>query len=182
MSARSERTGANGFPHEIERDGVLLRQWAAGDFEFYAAYLGSEATARYYGGAVDAQKAWRHLASVIGHWTLRGFGVYAVTLRGQLQGCAGLWEPHGWPCREFVYWFTEAAYAREGASKGARLALDLVKGAFSGEMITGFIHPENHQALSLARALGATLQGVEPLFDFGPHRRVLFFDPSSSRS
>ncbi len=80
-----------GFPQEISDGMVVLRQWKPEDFPFYAAYLADESTARFYGGKVDGQKAWRHLASLIGHWTLRGFGVYAVASSGtgELQGRRG---------------------------------------------------------------------------------------------
>jgi RimJ/RimL family protein N-acetyltransferase len=161
---------------EVEKGGLRLRQWTAADFEFYAAYLGNEATAQYIGGAVDKPKAWRHLASLIGHWTLRGFGVYAVEdlVTRQLQGCSGLWQPHGWPCREFVFWFTADAYAGGRAAQAAQLAMDEVNAAFPGEPVTGFIHPNNRIALGLAREVGGTLQGEESLFDFGPHIRIAY--------
>jgi RimJ/RimL family protein N-acetyltransferase len=170
------------LPLEISHGGIRLRQWAAGDFGFYAAYTGNEVTARYYGGAMEAQKAWRHLASVIGHWTLRGFGVYAAedSGRGELQGCVGVWEPHGWPCREFAYWFLHEAYDTGWALSAVQLALDEVKRAFVGEEVMGFIHPENARALSLARSIGATLQGEVPLFEFGLHVQVSFFAPQPS--
>jgi len=137
------------FRPKVEENGMMLRQWTAEDFEFYAAYLGNEATARYVGGVTDKPKAWRHLASLIGHWTLRGFGVYAVEqlASGQLQGCAGLWEPHGWPCREFVFWFTPDAYTSGRAARATQLALAQVKTAFPQEPITSSIHPQNRRSL-----------------------------------
>jgi RimJ/RimL family protein N-acetyltransferase len=165
-----------GFRPTIENSDVILRQWRAADFEFYAAYLGNEATAEYVGGAVDKQKAWRHLASLIGHWTLRGFGVYAVEdfATGQLQGCAGLWQPQGWPCREFAFWFTVEAYASVCAVQATQLAMDEVNTVFPQESVTSFIHPKNLPALALAGELGGMPQGEEPLFDFGPHVRVSY--------
>jgi RimJ/RimL family protein N-acetyltransferase len=161
---------------EVESNGLLLRQWTAADFDFYAAYLGNEQTAQYIGGAVNKHQAWRHLASLIGHWALRGFGVYAVEdlVTRQLQGCSGLWEPHGWPCREFVFWFTADAYGSGRAVRAARLSIDVVNAAFSQEAITGFIHPKNHLALALASEIGGTIQGEEPLFEFGPHIRIAY--------
>jgi RimJ/RimL family protein N-acetyltransferase len=157
-------------------DGVVLRQWTPGDFDFYASYMGTDSTARYHGGAIDRQKAWRHLASVIGHWTLRGFGIYAVEslVESRLQGMVGLWEPHGWPCREFVYGFTAEAYAAKRALGAVKIALDHVKKCFPGEAVQGFIHPQNSPALGLARTIGARLQGEVPLLEFGSHVQVSF--------
>jgi RimJ/RimL family protein N-acetyltransferase len=167
------------LPPVIQGDSLLLRQWSSEDFGFYSSFFASDSNARFYGGAVDRQKAWRHLASVIGHWTLRQFGVYAVEAVGcgGLQGCIGLWEPHGWPCREFAYWFVPSAYDSGRALRAGQLALARVKESFPDEEIKGFIHPDNALALSLANAMGATLHTEVPLFDFGPHVQVSFFNP-----
>jgi hypothetical protein len=45
------------FRPRVEENGMMLRQWTAEDFEFYAAYLGNEATAQYIGGVTDTPKA-----------------------------------------------------------------------------------------------------------------------------
>jgi RimJ/RimL family protein N-acetyltransferase len=163
------------FPRELDNEVVVLRQWRPEDFEFYAAYLGDERTARYYGGRVDKQKAWRHLASLIGHWTLRDFGVYAVASsdKGELQGCVGLWQPFDWPCREFVYWFTAEAYASGRALGAAKLALGLVRAVTPpDEAVTTYIYSGNEPALLLAHELGGITLGEADLFDFGRHVRV----------
>jgi len=167
--------------HSLEDENVVLRQWSASDIEFYVEYFGNPATAQYLGGVLDRQQAWRHLASVIGHWSLRGFGPYAVVdSRSQhLQGCTGVWEPDGWPCREFVFWFTPAAYETTHALHAARLALRAMRHAFYSEAITGFIHPSNRAALALARQLDGTLHEEAPLFQYGPHIRVSY--PGSRR-
>jgi RimJ/RimL family protein N-acetyltransferase len=172
-----------GFPLRLERGTVILRQWTAADFEFYAAHLGDKVTAQYIGGAIDKQKAWRHLASLIGHWTLRGFGVYACEDRasGRLLGSAGLWQPHGWPCREFAFWFRPEAYGGDCAAEAAQLALDHVRVAFPDEQVTGFIHPENRPALALAGRLGGIAEGEVTLFDFGLHVQIAY-RPSTARS
>lgn len=164
------------FPFELKHEGTLLRQWEASDFDFYGGYLGSEDSARFYGGVLDGPKAWRHLASLIGHWSLKGFGVYAVedTEQCKLQGCVGLWEPFGWPCREFVYWFTPDSYAGGRATTAVQLALNHVKRAFPDEAIQSFIHPDNRAAIRLARAVGGTAEGPMLLADYGPHLKFSF--------
>ena len=164
------------FAPSIDGGRVMLRQWMAADFDFYADYLGTAATAQYFGGVCDRQKTWRHLASLIGHWALRGFGVYVVDdlAVGSPIGCAGLWEPHGWPCRELVFWFTADAYLSGSARLAVQLAMAQAQAAFPREPMTSFIHPQNAASLTLARGLGGTLHGIEPLFDFGPHVRVSY--------
>jgi RimJ/RimL family protein N-acetyltransferase len=175
---------AHRFSPCLEDDYVTLRQWGAADFDFYAAHLESEATAPYLGGKMNRKQAWRHLASVIGHWSLRGFGPYAVVHRPtqQLQGCAGAWEPDGWPCREFVFWFTAEAYESACALHAARLVLDAMTSWSTEDAIAGFIHPLNVVALNLARQLGGTHCGEKDLFHYGPHVRVCYPHPRPNSS
>ncbi len=84
---------------ELETDRLLLRQWRPDDFDHYAEYYADEELARYVGGACDRPQAWRRWAAEIGHWTLRGYGFWAVEEKqtGNLAGCVGLWFPDGWP-------------------------------------------------------------------------------------
>jgi RimJ/RimL family protein N-acetyltransferase len=69
------------------------------------------------------------MAPILGHWTLKGFGYWAVEERasGAFVGCVGLWEPSGWPEVELGYWITpQYAAARLGTRrifKGARICL-----------------------------------------------------------
>ena len=175
-------------------DGILIQLALAGQTECFAILIDrhKEAVTKRIRSMIRNKtdeddlvqdvflKAWRHLASLIGHWALRDFGVYAVAssaATGELQGVVGLWEPYDWPCREFVYWFTADAYASGRALAAARLQLGLVRAARRpGEIITTYIHPENELGLSLAHQLGGISRGEEPLFDFGQHVRVEYAD------
>jgi RimJ/RimL family protein N-acetyltransferase len=63
---------------ELETDRLRLRQWKEEDFAAYAEYYAHEETAKLVGGRCHREAAWRRLASLIGHWTLRGYGYWAV--------------------------------------------------------------------------------------------------------
>ena len=54
---------------------------------------------RFLRGAVGPEDAWRHMAFMLGHWKLRGYGIYAVEERatGRFLGRVGFLEPAGWP-------------------------------------------------------------------------------------
>jgi RimJ/RimL family protein N-acetyltransferase len=43
--------------------------------------------------------AWRSMAMLLGHWALRGYGMWAVELAdsGEFIGRVGLHNPEGWP-------------------------------------------------------------------------------------
>jgi RimJ/RimL family protein N-acetyltransferase len=70
----------------LETERLRFRAWNAADFEPFAAIYADEADARYIGGACERDEACRRLAGVIGHWTLRGYGLWAqAALHGQLE-------------------------------------------------------------------------------------------------
>ena len=54
-------------------------------------YLGS--------GPLNRAEAWRNMAMVVGHWQLRGFGLWAVEERGsgEFVGRVGCWRPRVGP-------------------------------------------------------------------------------------
>ncbi len=84
---------------EIQTDRLLLRQWQPKDFDAYASYYGDDELAQYIGGPCTRNQAWRRMAAELGHWSLRGFGLWALEEKatGKLAGCTGLWFPEGWP-------------------------------------------------------------------------------------
>ena len=157
---------------EIETDNLLLRRWRPDDIDFYAGYLSNEETAQFYGGTMPPDKAWRHMASVIGHWALRGFGVWAVEDRdkAQLVGCAGLWEPYGWPEIELVYWFISSAYENGYAIEAAKRVHEYAHEKLGNSRLVSYIHPDNEASRRVLEGMGAKLEGTMDLFDFGPHR------------
>ena len=63
---------------ELQTERLILRQWREEDFEPFADFYGDEEMARYVGGPCSREQAWRRMAAEIGHWTLRGYGYWAV--------------------------------------------------------------------------------------------------------
>ncbi len=60
---------------QIETDRLVLRMWREEDFEEYAAMCADPEVMRFLGGKTfDRLEAWRHLAFMVGHWQLRGYG------------------------------------------------------------------------------------------------------------
>lgn len=84
---------------------LILRSFDIGDLEPYAAMNADEATMRFLGGPIDRVATWRVMAGLIGHWQLRGFGMWAVEDRasGEFVGRAGLYEQDGWPGTEVAW-------------------------------------------------------------------------------
>ena len=68
--------------------------------------------------------AWRQIAMIIGHWQLRGYGLWAVEERatGALVGRIGLFKPEGWPGFELGWMLRRDAWGQGYATRarGAR--------------------------------------------------------------
>lgn len=156
---------------EIGTENLRLRQWRREDFRFYSAFFGDESTARHYGGAMESPQAWRHLASVIGHWELRGFGVWAVERRmdEQLIGCAGYWHPEGWPATELAFWFVQQAYETDSSLEALRAVSGRAPEYPCVSGIVSYIAPGNSAAREAAEAIGGTLVGKLDLSNIGVH-------------
>ncbi len=65
------------------------------------------------------------MAMFVGHWSLRGYGLWAAEERatGEFVGRIGLWNPEGWPGLEVGWLLDCACWGRGLATEGARAAL-----------------------------------------------------------
>jgi RimJ/RimL family protein N-acetyltransferase len=141
----------------IETERLVLRMPGGDDWEVWADFVGSE-RARYVGGPMDRDLAWRSFAQVIGHWTLRGWGSFVITRRGHTAplGLTGPWYPHGWPEHEigWTIWSADAegrGYAFEAAAAARRFAYERL----GWTTAVSYIDPANDRSIALARRLGA---------------------------
>ena len=144
----------------LETERLRLRAFAARDFEPYAAMMADAEVTRYLGDGRPLARAdaWRQLAYLMGHWALRGFGLWAVEERatGALVGRIGLLEPEGWPGFELAYTLARPAWGRGYAREGAAAALAYARETLGREEVISIIRPENLASIRVAIALGAT--------------------------
>ena len=142
---------------EIETVRLLLRQWRQSDFEVYAAFYENQAISRLVGGPMSREKAWRHLAMTLGHWQLRGFGMWAVEEKStsELIGSIGLWKPEGWPELAIGYWLLEAARGKGYATEGAKGARDYAFDELGATTLVSYIEPSNVDSIRVAERMGA---------------------------
>ena len=155
----------NVFDH-LETDRLRFREWREEDHAVVAAIYADEDHARYIGGAQDEDRAWRILATFIGHRALRGFSLYAVEEKasGVCIGWCGPWAPHGWPENEIGYSLLPSAtgrgYAREAAARMLAHAYD----DLGWTTAISLIDTRNDASKGVARALGAIHDGNATLF------------------
>ncbi|MEM8752318.1 MAG: GNAT family N-acetyltransferase, partial [Pseudomonadota bacterium] len=93
---------------------LTLRPNRPEDFEAYAAFYASD-RALLRGGIKSRADAWIQFAAEIGHWSLRGYGFWAVeeTASGAYCGQVGLWNPEGWAAPE-VGWLMMEGFEGKG--------------------------------------------------------------------
>jgi RimJ/RimL family protein N-acetyltransferase len=148
---------------ELETTRLLLRPLGAEDFHPYAEMCADPEVMRYVGdrGALSREDAWRQLAMLVGHWHLRGFGMWAVTERGSgvFVGRVGLHYPEGWPDRELAWALARPFWGRGYAAEAARAALGEAFGRLGWSRVTSLIDPANIRSVRLAERLGELLVG-----------------------
>jgi RimJ/RimL family protein N-acetyltransferase len=155
----------------METERLILRPWHADDYDAYARFYESDPLSRFSGGPMDSAVAWRHLASVIGHWTLRGYGVWAIEDRKTdiLCGCAGAWRPQNWDRIEFAFWFTSEAFSRDLGAEGARRAFEEVCKTHPPSELVTYVPVEQHATQKIVESLGGEQRREFELADEGPH-------------
>jgi RimJ/RimL family protein N-acetyltransferase len=156
---------------EVETERLLMRQWREEDFPVYAAYYADPRTARFVGGQMPRDKAWRHMSAVVGHWTLKGFGQWCVEEKssGDVIGCIGLWQPEGWPELEVGYWLVDAAHGKGFATEAASRARDFAYDQLKATTLVSYIDPANEPSKRVAERMGAWHEQTIELLDLGPH-------------
>ncbi len=141
---------------QIETRRLVLRGPQAHDYPDFKATFASYRS-RFMGGPLNAYEAWMLYAAEIGHWEVRGFGMWMIHLRDtdETVGMAGGWFPAKWPEQElaWIIWPDRGGkgFALE-ATHAVRNYLYTVQG-WTGAV--SYIDPKNLDSIRLAERLGA---------------------------
>jgi RimJ/RimL family protein N-acetyltransferase len=133
------------------------------DLDAYAAMCGDRDVMRYLGDGHPLTRAesWRNMALVLGHWQLRGFGLWAVEERatGMLAGRVGCWCPEGWPGVEIGWALRREYWGRGYATEAAQTVLADAFGRIGQKRLISLIRPENGPSIAVALRLGMRPEG-----------------------
>ena len=152
----------------LETERLILRMWRNADFEEYAELCADPEVMRFLGGKVfDRTEAWRQMASMIGHWYLRGYGIWVVEEKdsGRLAGRIGCINPEGWPGFEVGWTLKREFWGKGYATEAGRRALEYGFNELDKPHIISLIHPENRASIRVAERLGETLEGNARVFE-----------------
>jgi RimJ/RimL family protein N-acetyltransferase len=143
----------------IESDRLILREIdMERDFEPWCRTHADPETVRYLGGEImEPARVWRHMAGVIGHWQVRGYGFFSVEEKasGEWVGHVGPWYPGGWPGREVGWTIAREHWGKGFATEAARACLDYAFGALGWDRVIHVILPGNAASIAVARKVGS---------------------------
>lgn len=141
----------------LTTDRMILRGPEASDAEPIIAFYADPERAHGFGGTLARDEAWRWFASTVGHWHLRGYGFWTMTLKdtGAACGICGIWNPEGWPEPE-MGWIAFEGFEGKGLAHEAALVVRAhAYGPMGFTTMTSNIVPGNTRSIALAEKLGA---------------------------
>jgi RimJ/RimL family protein N-acetyltransferase len=145
----------------LETPRLRLRMFRQTDADAYTNMVADTEVARYLSGQpLSPSEAWRHMAMLLGHWQLFGFGPWAVEERasGELVGRIGLYYPAGWPDLELIWTIRRQSWGHGYATEGARAALTYVFKQMGRDRVISLIRAQNTASIRVAEKLGQRLQ------------------------
>ena len=152
----------------LETERLILRMFRESDAEAYAAICADPEVMRYLGEgrALSTLEAWRHMAFLVGHWELLGYGHFAAEEKssGKLVGRIGFLNPAGWPGFELGWTLGREFWGRGYASEAARRALKYAFEDLDRDHVISLIYPDNKPSIKVAERLGEKLEGKTELF------------------
>ncbi|KAA9010593.1 GNAT family N-acetyltransferase [Histidinibacterium aquaticum] len=153
----------------LETERLILRKPAARDWEMGRDFFMSE-RAKGIGGPYEEGRAWLIFAAEIGHWEIRGYGMFAVTRKGEDRalGLIGPWVPSIWPETEVGWTIWDPSVEGTGiATEAARACVLHAYRDLGWSTVVSYIAPDNHRSIRLAEKLGAVhdVHAKQPMKD-----------------
>lgn len=152
----------------VETERLILRRFQESDFEDYARIFSHPEITQYIGDgkAMTKSQAWMSMATIFGHWQLRGYGILAVEERSRkvVVGRIGFLNPEGWPGFELGWILNRHYWGKGYATEGAKALLDYGFRVLKRDRIVSLIHPGNTRSIRVAERLGETLQGKAEVY------------------
>lgn len=152
---------------ELETGNLFLRQFGQTDLDDYAAMCADPEVMRFLGGKVMTRaEAWTSMARILGHWQLRGYGMWALEERatGTFVGRAGFIEPEGWPGFEIGWALTRSSWGRGYATEAALRALRYGFEQLGRDHVISLIDPRNVRSIAVAERLGERFERTIEFF------------------
>lgn len=136
---------------------LILRGFEEGDLDGMAEMMADPEVARFIAPApLTREQSWRSMAGMLGHWHLRGYGMWAVLRAsdGAFVGRVGLVNPEGWPGLEVGWSLTRACWGKGYATEAAEAAMDYAFLTLRPDRLISSIDAANFASQRVAERLG----------------------------
>jgi RimJ/RimL family protein N-acetyltransferase len=151
----------------LESERLRLCAFREDHLDAYAEFCADAEVMRYIGtgATLSRAEAWRSLATMLGHWQLRGFGQWALERKntGEFIGRAGFMQPEGWPGFELGWTLGRPHWGKGYAIEAARRALQWGREELRRDRVISLIMPGNERSVKVALALGSKPAGETDL-------------------
>jgi len=164
LPATRTREGGSGLDDVwIETERLVLRVHRGDDFPAYFQMLSDPDAFRFSTfQPMSGDEAWNRLLWNIGHWSLLGYGLFAVVEKasGRLVGEVGLGDFRRLlgaqfdPYPEASWIITGWAQGQGYATEAATAALDWMETRFAAKRTVCLVNSDDCESLTLARKLG----------------------------
>jgi RimJ/RimL family protein N-acetyltransferase len=164
---------------DIETERLRMTAFTDRHFDAYAAMLADADSTRWIndGQPLDRMNAWRSMAMLLGHWSLRGFGMWALERRSDdaFIGRVGLMRPEGWPDIE-LGWMLKPEHRHHGyATEAGTAALQFAWKELRVPRTISLVRVGNEASLGVVRRLHGEL--VEDIDFLGAPTHVFAYYP-----
>ena len=149
------------IPQTLETGRLRLRPFEHDDWRaLHEHFSDAECTRFTFRRALTEAATWRAVASMAGHWLLRGYGPYAVEEKttGSVLGTVGPWYPIEWPEPEIKWALARRHWGRGYASEAVRAVQRMAHEHLPQLRLISLIDSRNEASIRLALAVGATLE------------------------
>src|SRR6266536_5448839 len=147
----------------LETQRLLMRWFREGDFAQFKRVCQDPEVMRFLGDGrpMTDLEVWRQMATFMGHWYFRGYGIWAVEerLTGKLVGRIGFMSPLGWPGFELGWTLARDSWGKGYATEGAQRALAYAFTELGRDHVISLIDSANVASARVAERLGEKMEG-----------------------
>ena len=148
---------------KLESDRLILRWFREEDLSDLCRMTADPEVMKFLGDGTpqDEMNTWRQMATYMGHWYYRGFGIWAVEEKssGRVVGRIGFMHPVGWPDFELGWTLSRDCWGKGYATEGAARALEHAFTDMNRDHVISLIAPDNVASIKVAERLGETVEG-----------------------
>jgi|SRR5262245_1501496 len=165
----------------LETERLSLRWFREDDFADFCRICADAEVMRFLGDGkpMTPMETWRQMATLMGHWHFRGYGVWAVEEKqtSSVVGRIGFMNPAGWPGFELGWVLGRDSWGKGYATEGAQRALDYAFTEMNRDHVISLIALENVNSIKVAERLGEIVEGETEVLG----RNVLIYGISRDR-